>query len=154
MGILVIVDYVWNKVSENKAKNLSTWFYVDEFHLILANPLTAAYTVDMWKRFRKWSALPTGITQNVTDVFASPKAENIFKNSAFVTLLGQAAGDREIVAQRLGISPQQMEYITGTSTGEGLIYFNDQETHSTIIPFKDSFPTNTQLYQIMKTSRD
>ena len=154
MGILVIVDYVWNKVSENKAKNLSTWFYVDEFHLILANPLTAAYTVDMWKRFRKWSALPTGITQNVTDVFASPKAENIVKNSAFVTLLGQAAGDREIVAQRLGISPQQMEYITGTSTGEGLIYFNDKETHSTIIPFKDSFPTNTQLYQIMKTSRD
>ena len=120
MGILVIVDYVWNKISNSRDKNLSTWFYVDEFHLLLNDPLTAAYSTKMWKELRKWGGKPTGITQNVTDVLLSHQVENILKNSAFIVLLGQAAGDREILAERLGISPQQMEYITDTGVGEVL----------------------------------
>ena len=96
MGILVIVDYVWNKISNSRDKNLSTWFYVDEFHLLLNDPLTAAYSTKMWKELRKWGGKPTGITQNVTDVLLSHQVENILKNSAFIVLLGQAAGDREI----------------------------------------------------------
>lgn len=152
MGILVIVDYVWNKISNSRDKNLSTWFYVDEFHLLLNDPLTAAYSTKMWKELRKWSGKPTGITQNVTDVLLSHQVENILKNSAFIVLLGQAAGDREILAERLGISPQQMEYITDTGVGEGLIYYIDKHQHGTIIPFKDSFPTDTKIYQIISTS--
>ena len=152
MGILVIVDYVWNKISNSRDKNLSTWFYVDEFHLLLNDPLTAAYSTKMWKELRKWGGKPTGITQNVTDVLLSHQVENILKNSAFIVLLGQAAGDREILAERLGISPQQMEYITDTGVGEGLIYYIDKHQHGTIIPFKDSFPTDTKIYQIISTS--
>lgn len=152
MGILVIVDYVWNKISNSRDKNLSTWFYIDEFHLLLNDPLTAAYSTKMWKELRKWGGKPTGITQNVTDVLLSHQVENILKNSAFIVLLGQAAGDREILAERLGISPQQMEYITDTGVGEGLIYYIDKHQHGTIIPFKDSFPTDTKIYQIISTS--
>ncbi|MCU6720771.1 conjugal transfer protein TraE, partial [Porcipelethomonas ammoniilytica] len=154
MGILVIVDYVWNKISNSRDKNLSTWFYVDEFHLLLNDPLTAAYSTKMWKELRKWGGKPTGITQNVTDVLLSHQVENILKNSAFIVLLGQAAGDREILAERLGISPQQMEYITDTGVGEGLIYYIDKHQHGTIIPFKDEFPTDSKLYKLMSTSND
>lgn len=152
MGILVIVDYVWNKISNSRDRNLSTWFYVDEFHLLLNDPLTAAYSTKMWKELRKWGGKPTGITQNVTDVLLSHQVENILKNSAFIVLLGQAAGDREILAERLGISPQQMEYITDTGVGEGLIYYIDKHQHGTIVPFRDSFPTDTKIYRIISTS--
>lgn len=152
MGILVIVDYVWNKISNSRDRNLSTWFYVDEFHLLLNDPLTAAYSTKMWKELRKWGGKPTGITQNVTDVLLSHQVENILKNSAFIILLGQAAGDREILAERLGISPQQMEYITDTGVGEGLIYYIDKHQHGTIVPFRDSFPTDTKIYRIISTS--
>lgn len=154
MGILVIMDYVWNKVSQGRDEKQYTYFYIDEFHLILRDELTAEYSVDMWKRFRKWYALPTGITQNVTDILLSPQIENILKNSAFITLLGQAAGDREIIAERLDISPQEMEYITDTGCGEGLIYYNDKYLSGSITPFKDNFPTNTKAYKVMTTSHD
>ena len=120
--------------------------------MLLNDPLTAAYSNENVERAEKWGGKPTGITQNVTDVLLSHQVENILKNSAFIVLLGQAAGDREILAERLGISPQQMEYITDTGVGEGLIYYIDKHQHGTIIPFKDSFPTDTKIYQIISTS--
>ena len=154
MGILAIIDHVWNMVSQGRDEKKHTYFYIDEFHLVLHDEQTAEYSVAMWKRFRKWLALPTGITQNVTDILLSPEIENILKNSAFIILLGQASGDRELVDERLGISPQEMEYITDTGVGEGLIYYNDKYLSGSITPFKDVFPTNTKLYQIMNTSYD
>lgn len=158
MGMLVIMDYVWNKVSQGRTDKKHTHFYVDEFHLLLRDDLTAEYSVNMWKRFRKYHALPTGITQNVTDILLSPEVENILKNSAFITLLGQASGDREIIAERLGISPQEMEYITDTGCGEGLIYYNEKNDNQvgggSVIPFKDSFPTDTETFKIITTSYD
>ena len=121
-------------------------YYIDEFHRILEDKLTAVYTKDMWKRFRKWNALPTGITQNVSDFLISPQAESILQNSQFVYMLEQASGDRDILAAQLNISPQQLEYVTDSEEGEGLIYFN-----GTIIPFKDRFPKNTQIYKLITT---
>lgn len=154
MGLLIVVDYVWNRVSQGRDEKKYTHFYIDEFHLLLRDQQTAEYCVDMWKRFRKWNALPTGITQNVTDILLSPQIENILKNSAFITLLGQASGDREIIAEKLDISPLEMEFITDTGCGEGLIYYNDKNLSGAIVPFKDSFPKNTRLYEIMNTSYD
>lgn len=146
IGILIITDFVWNRVSDGRDRKKSTWYYIDEFHRILEDQLTAVYTKDMWKRFRKWHALPTGITQNVSDFLISPQAESILKNSQFVYMLEQAAGDREILAAHLNISPQQLEYVTDSGEGEGLIYFN-----GTIIPFKDKFPKNTLIYKLITT---
>jgi len=107
---------------------------------------TAAYTVEIWKRFRKWSGIPTGITQNVKDLLASREVENIFENSDFVYMLNQAAGDREILAQKLHISPQQLAYVIHSEAGEGLIFYG-----SVILPFVDHFPKDTELYRIMTT---
>ena len=95
---------------------------------------------------RKWGGIPTGITQNVKDLLASREVENIFENSDFVYLLNQASGDRQILSKALNISPSQQNYITNSNAGEGLIFYG-----STIVPFKDDFPKDTQLYRIMTT---
>ena len=146
LGMLVVQDQVWNRVTVNRAQHKATRYYMDEFHLLLKEEQTAAYSVEIWKRFRKWGGIPTGITQNVKDLLASREVENIFENSDFIYLLNQASGDRKILSEALNISPGQQNYITNSNAGEGLIFYG-----STIVPFKDDFPKDTQLYRIMTT---
>ena len=119
---------------------------MDEFHLLLKEEQTASYSVEIWKRFRKWGGIPTGITQNVKDLLSSREVENIFENSDFVYMLNQAAGDRQILAQQLNISPHQLSYVTHSGEGEGLLFYGN-----VILPFVDRFPTDLQLYKIMTT---
>ena len=146
IGMLVVQDQVWNRVTINRAARKSTRYYIDEMHLLLKEEQTAAYTVEIWKRFRKWGGIPTGITQNVKDLLSSREVENIFENSDFVYMLNQAGGDRQILARQLGISPHQLSYVTHSGEGEGLLFYG-----STILPFVDHFPKNTELYRIMTT---
>ena len=146
IGMLVVQDQVWNRVTINRAAHKSTRYYIDEMHLLLKEEQTAAYTVEIWKRFRKWGGIPTGITQNVKDLLSSREVENIFENSDFVYMLNQAGGDRQILAKQLGISPHQLSYVTHSSEGEGLLFYG-----STILPFVDHFPKDTELYRIMTT---
>ena len=89
---------VWNRVSSNREKKKSPRYYIDEFHLLLKEEQTAKYSVEIWKRFRKWGGVPTGITQNVKDLLQSKEVENIFDNSDFVYMLNQAAGDNRLTA--------------------------------------------------------
>ena len=102
---------------------------MDEMHLLLKEEQTAAYSVEIWKRFRKWGGIPTGITQNVKDLLASREIENIFENSDFIYMLNQAPCDREILARHLGISDDQLSNVTNSM--EGII-----KTNFTIKPFK------------------
>ena len=146
IGMLVVQDQVWNRVTINRAAHKSTRYYIDEMHLLLKEEQTAAYTVEIWKRFRKWGGIPTGITQNVKDLLASREVENIFENSDFVYMLNQAGGDRQILAKQLNISPHQLSYVTHSSEGEGLLFYG-----SVILPFVDKFPKDTELYRIMTT---
>ena len=146
LGMLIIQDQVWNRVTVNRAASKATRYYMDEFHLLLREEQTAAYSVEIWKRFRKWSGIPTGITQNVKDLLSSREVENIFENSDFVLMLNQAGGDQAILAKQLTISPQQMKYVTHAEAGEGLLFYGN-----VILPFIDRFPTNTELYRVMTT---
>ncbi|WP_125143700.1 VirB4-like conjugal transfer ATPase, CD1110 family [Clostridium transplantifaecale] len=145
LGMLVIQDQVWNRVTINRAAGKAPRYYIDEFHLLLRGEV-ASWSVEIWKRFRKWGGIPTGITQNIKDFLASPEIENIFENSDFVYMLNQAAGDREILAKQLNISPQQLSYVTHSEAGEGLIFYGN-----VILPFIDRFPQDTELYRIMTT---
>lgn len=111
LGMLVIQDQVWNRVTVNRAAGKTTRYYVDEFHLLLKGEL-ASWSVEIWKRFRKWGGIPTGITQNSKDLLASPEISNILENSDFIYMLNQAAGDRKILAKQLNISPHQLSYVT------------------------------------------
>ena len=146
LGMLIIQDQVWGRVTENRELHANTWYYSDEFHLLLKEEQTAAYSVEIWKRFRKWGGIPTGITQNVKDLLASREIENIFENSDFIYMLNQAGGDRQILAKQLGISNKQLSYVTHSEAGQGLIFYGN-----VILPFVDRFPTDTELYRIMTT---
>ena len=146
IGMLVVQDQVWNRVTINRAAHKSTRYYIDEMHLLLKEEQTAAYTVEIWKRFRKWGGIPTGITQNVKDLLSSREVENIFENSDFVYMLNQAGGDRQILAKQLNISPHQLSYVTHSSEGEGLLFYG-----SVILPFVDHFPKDTELYRLLTT---
>ena len=147
IGMLVVQDQVWGRVTENRSQGRSTRYYMDEMHLLLREDQTAAYTVEIWKRFRKWGGIPTGITQNVKDLLASKEVENIFENSDFIYMLNQAVGDRQILAKQLNISPHQLSYVTHSGEGEGLLFYGN-----VILPFVNRFPPNTELYRIMTTS--
>ena len=133
---VVVQDQVWGRVTENRIQGKSTRYYMDEMHLLLredqteackgrkedvflrCEDQTAAYTVEIWKRFRKWGGIPTGITQNVKDLLASKEVENIFENSDFIYMLNQAVGDRQILAKQLNISPHQLSYVTHSGEGD------------------------------------
>ena len=146
LGMLIVQDQVWNRVTLNRFSHKSTRYYVDEFHLLLKEEQTAAYSVEIWKRFRKWGGIPTGITQNIKDLLASREIENIFENSDFIYMLNQASGDRQILAKQLNISPYQLSYVTNSGEGEGLLFYGN-----IIIPFKDRFNKNLKLYSLMTT---
>ena len=146
LGMLIVEDAVWNRVSANRELKRSTRYYIDEAHLLLKEEQTAAYTVEIWKRFRKWGGIPTFITQNVKDLLASREIENIFENSDFILMLNQAAGDREILAKHLSISSKQLSFVTNSGEGEGLLFFGN-----TIIPFIDRFDKSLKLYGLMTT---
>lgn len=148
-GMLVVQDQVWGRVSLNRDQRKSTRYYIDEMHLLLGKEQTANYTVEIWKRFRKWGGIPTGLTQNVKDFLCSPQVANIFENSDFVYLLNQAGGDRDILAKQLNISTHQLGHVKNSNAGEGLLIYG-----STIIPFIDHFPQGTELYKIMTTKLD
>ena len=152
VAMLVMQDQVWNRVSQNR--NISetgevvkhTWFYDDEFHLRLKEPQTAAFAVEIWKRFRKWGGIPTGITQNVKDLLRSNDVEDILDNSKFIVLLDQADGDRSILAEKLKISDTQLSYIENADQGHGLIFYG-----RVVVPFEHEIPNDTRLYGAMTT---
>lgn len=148
IGLLIMQDAVWNRVTANRSKHKTTWFYIDEFHLLLKGQ-TGNFSVEIWKRFRKWGGIPSGLTQNVKDLLASREIENIFENSDFIYMLNQAQGDRQILAKQLGISPHQLSYVTHSGPGEGLLFFGN-----VIIPFVDHFPKDTLLYSVLTTRPD
>ncbi len=147
IAMLILQDQVWGRVTANRALKKTTWFYQDEFHLLLKEEQTAAYSVEIWKRFRKWGGIPTGLTQNVKDFLLSREVENIVENSDFIYMLNQAAGDRQILAKQLGISPHQLSYVTQANAGEGLLFYGN-----VIIPFVDRFPKDSgEIYQLLTT---
>ena len=146
LGMLIVQDQIWGRVTANRSMGKATWYFADEFHLLLKEEQTAAYSAEIWKRFRKWGGIPTGATQNVKDLLSSPEIENILENSDFITLLNQASGDRKILAERLNLSPDHQKYIDNSEPGAGLLIFEN-----VILPFTNPIPSNTELYKIMTT---
>ena len=145
LGMLIVQDAVWNRVSKNRGV-IATRYYCDEFHLLLRDKQTATYMVEMWKRFRKWGGIPTGLTQNVTDFLRSPEVEGILGNSDFVYLLNQSADDQTILVDKLHLSDEQLKFVTDSDQGCGLIKFNN-----IILPFTDRYPQGTKTYSVMTT---
>jgi len=146
LGMLIVQETVWGRVAANRNSGKSTRYYIDEFHLLLKDEATSRYSVEIWKRFRKWGGIPTGITQNVQDFLSSREVSNIVGNSDFIYMLNQNAEDRAVLAKQLSISKHQLSYVTNSNEGEGLLFYGN-----VIIPFLDKFPKETMLYSIMTT---
>ena len=146
MGLLVITDAMLNRVSENCKKGKRTHIFVDEFHVVFENEHSAEFFSSAWRRFRKRNAYPTAITQNVEYLLDSVEASTMLSNSEFIIMLNQAASDREKLAEKLNISDDQLSYITNAEAGSGLIRYG-----STLVPFVNRFPKDTELYKLMTT---
>ena len=144
--MLIVQDAVWNRVSQNRERKIATRYYCDEFHLLLKEKQTAIYSVEIWKRFRKWGGIPTGLTQNVGDFLKSEEIEGILGNSDFVYLLNQNAKDQAILADKLGLSEKQLAHVTNSEPGCGLILFDN-----VVIPFVDKYPADTKTFAVMNT---
>jgi len=146
VGMLVVLDSVFNRVIRNRQLGRNTWVYVDEIYLLFQHEYSANFLFTLWKRVRKYGACCTGLTQNVDDLLQSHTARTMLANSEFLVMLNQAATDRAELAQLLNISDNQLSYITNVDSGRGLI-----KCGSTIVPFMNTFPKNTRLYRLMTT---
>ena len=146
VGMLVVLDSVFNRVIRNRQLGRNTWVYVDEIYLLFQHEYSANFLFTLWKRVRKYGACCTGLTQNVDDLLQSHTARTMLANSEFLVMLNQAATDRAELAQLLNISDNQLSYITNVDSGRGLI-----KCGSTIVPFMNTFPKNTRLYKLMST---
>ena len=149
MGLLIITDAMLNRVTENWRKGKRTHLFIDEFHVVFRNPYSADFFDSAWRRFRKRGAYPTAITQNVEYLLDSVQASTMLSNSEMLILLNQAPSDREKLAALLNISPEQTGYITNAPAGCGLLRYG-----GALVPFKNQFPKDTELYRLMTTKPD
>lgn len=146
MGMLIILDQIWNRITSNRNAGRRTWVYIDEIQLLFSNEYAENYFFELWSRARKWGAIPTGITQNVSTLLSSLNAERMLSNSDFVLMLNQSQTDRQRLAELLHISNRQQKYITNAKEGAGLLYAGEA-----MIPLYDEFPKDTELYKVMST---
>jgi type IV secretory pathway VirB4 component len=149
VGMLVVLDAIMNRISQNFAKGKRTWVAIDEITVLFANQHSSHYMDTLWRQVRKFGGLITGMTQNVSTLLESQTARDMLSNSEFIVMLNQAALDRGELAKLLGISETQLSYITNPDEGRGLL-----RCGSSIVPFEDKFPKDTQLYRLMTTKPD
>lgn len=149
LGLQICLDNIWNKMIRNFSEGKRTWFYIDEFYLMMQKKSSAQYISQIWKRGRKWNGFPTAITQNVEDMLKSEEARTVINNSYMLTLLGQAPLNRRQLSDMLGMSPEEEKYIAACKPGMGLLQIKNE-----ILPFNDDYPKNTELYKIMTTKPD
>lgn len=146
LTMLIIQETIWDRVAANREKDKFTWVDIDEFHLLLRNPLTAAYSVEIYKRFRKWGGIICGITQNIKDLFRSPEIQNILDTTNFIAMLNQSGDDARLLGEHLDLSEEEEGYIKSGEPGKGLLW-----VEGTKVPFEDDFPKNTICYKVMTT---
>ncbi len=146
IGMLVVLDSILNRITMNRVKGRNTFIFIDEIYLLFQHEYSANFLFTLWKRVRKYGAYATGITQNVEDMLQSHTARTMLANSELIIMLNQASTDRVELAKLLNISDLQMSYITNVNAGEGLIKIG-----SSLIPFANKFPKNTELYKLMTT---
>lgn len=146
LAMTVILESLWAKVIENFKKGKRTYIYCDEFHVLLRSPHTLEFFFDFFKRARKFGAVLTCITQNVEELLINDAARMMLSNSEWLLLLNQAQKDRKQLGDLLNLSETELDYITNSKKGCGLIRYGKE-----IVPFENEFPKNTKLYDLWST---
>jgi len=146
LGMLVVLDQIWNRIASNRQENKRTWVYIDEIYLLFANEYSAEYLYQLFKRARKWGGIITGITQNVEDMLQSDMAKTMLANVDFIVLFNQSPSDRETLRDTLKLSDQEMRYISSSPPGQGIIGIDHKW-----LPFFDRFPQTSEIYRLITT---
>lgn len=148
LSMMIVLENIWDRVAKNRAKGVKTQIFCDELYLLFKSEQSANFFYELYKRARKWGGVPCGITQNVDDLLRSELARTMISNTQFVVMLGQNETDREQLATLLHIPKETMDtYLNGVAAGSGMIYAGDYG----VIPFDNSFPTDTEIYRIITT---
>lgn len=147
LSMLTILDHIWNQIVRNRKIGRNTWFYVDEIYLLFQNEYSATFLNTLFRRARKYGGVPTGISQNVRPILESPTARDMLQNCNFIEILGQAAPDRESLRKILNLSDTELEYITNSPKGQGILY-----TGTAKIPFSNEIPKDTMIYRVLTTN--
>lgn len=146
IALVIVFDFIWNRMIENKNEGVRTYCYCDEIHIMFLSYYAANFLKQLYKRGRKYGLVITGMTQNVEDLLISEQARGMIKNSDFIMMLNQSADDLDILARMLNISETQMNYVTSADAGSGLLF-----AEKVIVPFIDRFPEESYLYKLMST---
>ena len=149
LGLHICSNDIWNRMIQNSKKNIQTWFYIDEFHLLLESEATTLFLKRIWKMSRKWYGVPTGMMQNTEDLLRNADTRAIVNTTSFVIMLNEPLMDRQNLQELFNLSNAQLEHITNSDPGHGLIY-NGKVT----IPYGYDFPKDTELYKILTTAHD
>jgi hypothetical protein len=147
LGMMIVLENIWDRIAKNRAKGIGTRIYIDEMYLMFKSEQCADFFYVLYKRARKWGGIPTGITQNVDDLLQSKNARTMLSNTKFIIMLSQNPTDCEVLSEILKIPPETMNYVNNSGVGRGLIYAGEYGN----IPFDNRFPTDTKLYRILST---
>ena len=147
-SMLLILDYIWNRMSRNRDLGRATYIYFDEAHLLFADEYALDYLRMLWKRARKYGGVLTGITQNVEDLLKDEKSRSMLSNSEFLALLKQNPTDAAKLQDILHFTDSEIQYVNDTPPGHGILVLGGKDK----IPFYDEFPKDTELYSKMTTN--
>ncbi len=146
-GYLVVLDHIQNRLSKNKELGKYTWIFIDEFHILLANPYSAQYVANFYKTGRKLNALNTVISQQISHLLRSESGKDILSNSEFALILKQKPLDLPSICNIFNISEEEAMYVQGDApTGQGLVVFG-----SDVIPFTNKVPKDYLIYKVNNT---
>lgn len=151
VGLLVILEMLWQRVIQNKLKGVRTWVWCDEFSIMFNDNKqgvfrTGDFFEKVYKRIRKHGGVATGATQNISDVIKSNQAMTMLQNSEFLVLLAQKEDDLAIIKKMFNLSENQAKYLDIDEPGRGLIKCGKR-----VIPFRNKIPSDSLMYQICTT---
>ena len=147
LGMMVVLDQIWNRITLNRVTGRRTWVYTDEFQLLLRDKESMNYYFEISGRARKWGAILTSITQHVESILMDEDARRMLSDCQYIKLLNQAPLDAQQLGKLLKISPEELDYITNVDAGSGLLIAG-----RSVVPFVNEFPENTRLYKLMDTN--
>ena len=147
IAMMSLLEFINMQVMTNRRKDATaaTWIYFDEIHVLLKDPMSSNFLYSSWKRFRKYNAYATGISQDIQDYLDNPVAYALLSNSEFVIMLRQSKS-LEALERLYGLSKPQLEFLCNASEGHGIIKMGNS-----MIPFSNLEPKDTAVYKLITT---
>ena len=147
IAMMSLLEFINMQVMTNRRKDATaaTWIYFDEIHVLLKDPMSSNFLYSSWKRFRKYNAYATGISQDIQDYLDNPVAYALLSNSEFVIMLRQSKS-LEALERLYGLSKPQLEFLRNASEGHGIIKMGNS-----MIPFSNLEPKDTAVYKLITT---